>query len=153
MIYVDLDGVLVDMSKGVYELTGSTIDYFYSTNPGAMWKRLAYTKDFFANLDWTSDGKELWNAIKHLNPTILTGVPWGNWAPRQKKEWCARELGGLVPVITGFSRNKANHCKVGDILIDDKKATKALWEEAGGIYILHTSTKDSIKQMKELGIV
>ena len=34
--------------------------------------------------------------LTSLNPTILTGMPMGNWADGQKRTWCARELGPKV---------------------------------------------------------
>jgi hypothetical protein len=39
-----------------------------------------------------SDGKVLWQYIKPLNPSILTGVPHGGWGGPQKIKWCEREL-------------------------------------------------------------
>lgn len=37
-----------------------------------------------ANMEWMPDGQELWEGIVHLQPTVLTGLPWGNWAEPQK---------------------------------------------------------------------
>lgn len=36
------------------------------------------------HLDWMPDGRELWDGVAHLQPTILTGLPMGNWAEPQK---------------------------------------------------------------------
>lgn len=145
MIYQDLDGCLADFEKGVFDLTGKYPKDF--AKQGDMWKKLAYADGFYANLDWMPDGKELWEFVKPHNPTILTGVPWGNWAKGQKTVWCGNNLGWDVPVITGWTRDKHTHCNPGDILIDDREKTMAAWEEAGGYFILHKNTKDTIAEL------
>ena len=38
------------------------------------------------------------------------------------------------------------------ILIDDRQINIDQWEDAGGIGILHTSTNNTISQLKELGL-
>jgi hypothetical protein len=146
-IFVDLDGTLVDMERGVLEVTGKDIKEHYATNVGAMWKKLAHIPSFFTKLDWMPDGKELWDFVKDHNPTILTGLPIGKWAAPQKKAWCVNKLGTNIPVITCMSKDKHLYCSPGDILIDDRESTRKSWEEAGGIFILHTSAEESINQL------
>ena len=38
-----------------------------------MWAGIGNQDAFYEDLPWTSDGKELWNAVKDLRPSILTG--------------------------------------------------------------------------------
>ena len=104
---------------------------------------------FYAELEWMSDGKELWEFIKHYTPTILTGTPRSVKAARNDKlVWCAVELGEHVPVIAGPTRDKPLYAVPGAILVDDRVRTKAGWEDAGGIFILHTSARQSIEELK-----
>lgn len=44
----------------------------------------------------------------NINVTILTGLPRGGWAEKQKREWCERELGQAVHVICCQSKEKCN---------------------------------------------
>ncbi len=158
--FIDLDGVLVDFNSGVIKATGLTTE---EQSPQQMWSVLARTPEFYAHLDWMSDGKKLWNALRVFNPVILTGVPWGNWAEQQKRTWCARELGESVPVITGLSRKKADLAwtwlkenGLSDrlhLLIDDRLKLKSKWEDSGGTFIFHTSSEDTFAQLKSLGIL
>jgi len=146
-IFCDLDGVLTDFDKGVRKIFRKEP----SELPGfVLWPTLIKTPDFYTNLEWMADGKELWNLIKRTHPTILTGIPRGKWAEPQKREWCKRELGEDVPVITCQSHVKQSYCNPGDILIDDRETIGVKWQEAEGIFILHTSTQSTKEKLMEL---
>jgi hypothetical protein len=88
-IFCDLDGVLVDFERGVVELMGKKPSQI---NPKTMWAAIHKQSHFYRDLEWTADGKELWEAIRPLRPNILTGVPNVRGASRDKFEWCKREL-------------------------------------------------------------
>ncbi|AHC15021.1 hypothetical protein L21SP2_1636 [Salinispira pacifica] len=150
MLFVDLDGVLVDFDRGVKEVTGKLP---HELSPREMWPRLAKSGDFYNRLHWMPDGRQLWDELKHMNPVILTGLPMGNWAEAQKRSWCARELGEDVEVITCMSREKAKKARERagtriPVLIDDRLRLKEAWEEMGGIFIHHT---DAVKSLRQLG--
>lgn len=150
-LFVDLDGVLVDFDKGVEEATGTVPG---KQAPGRMWALIARTPDFYAELDWMPDGRELWDRVLPLNPTILTGLPRGKWAEPQKREWCRRELGEEIEVVTCMSREKASKAdelteeEETPILIDDRESIAESWREMGGIFIHHRSAADSIRQLE-----
>jgi hypothetical protein len=150
-IYCDLDGVLADFDRKVLELSGKTAKELDEQK--RLWPLVAKHKDFFGSLDWMPDGKELWNAILPLNPTILTGMPMGNWAKDQKLRWCTRELGNEIPVITTYSREKHLHSGPNCVLIDDRIKLKDKWEEAGGIFIYHLYTANTLLMLTEIGII
>ena len=142
-LFVDLDGVLVDFDAGVRKIFGKNPS---EIAPKMMWPRLARTPGFYENLPWMRDGRELWEVVRPYNPTICTGVPIGSWAGPQKMNWCKRELGAMVPVITCKSREKQLHCQGPmSILIDDRREIGASWEEAGGVFIHHLDAENSIK--------
>ena len=150
-LFVDLDGVLVDFDKGVLQVTGS---YPSELSPRRMWSQLARTPGFYEHLDWMPDGRELWSAVRELEPIILTGLPMGTWAEPQKRAWCARELGPQVPVITCMSRNKAVRAAEATpqdatpVLIDDRERLREAWQEMGGVFILHESAQSSITRLE-----
>ena len=101
-----------------------------------------------------SDGKQLWDEVADLDPTILTGLPLGRWAEPQKRAWCARELGPGVPVIACMSKAKAKHARSAapeplvPILIDDRVSLQEAWVRMGGVFIHHTSAGSSIEQLR-----
>lgn len=137
-VYCDMDGVLVDFEKGVYNLlqTGTS-----NLDKSTMWKNIARFPHWFEQLEWKQDGRRLWQAIKHLEPDILTGVPDIQTSCVDKYNWCKRELqlqdvhhvdmaadgkscahesiNGNQPredatnVITCWSSNKYRECKRG----------------------------------------
>jgi len=152
-LFIDLDGVLADFEKGVLEATGKEIG---ELSPKRMWPILAKTPGFYAKLKWMADGKELWDYVKDYNPTILTGLPLGQWAESQKRQWCNRELGKDVPVICCMTRNKASaamEITSGDeipLLVDDRLKTKEPWEDMGGIFIFHRNSSSSIEELRNL---
>lgn len=91
-IFCDLDGVLVDFNEGVKGLNrGRGVDEIHRKQ---MWGSIARAGNFFLNLPWTQDGKDLWSKMVENGyyPSILTGVPFINGSREQKVTWCEREL-------------------------------------------------------------
>lgn len=152
-LFCDLDGVLADFDRGVKEITGKFPREFRQI--GDMWRQLTpkNTSDFYYKLHFMSDGPELWNAIKHLNPTILTGLPMGKWAHGQKVRWVGERLGWQVPIITGMTSDKPLHAKPGDFLIDDRPKIKPAWEQKGATFITHTDTASTLVALRDLGVL
>jgi len=153
-LFVDLDGVLVDFGSGVERITGKQPS---ELSPRVMWPQLARTPGFYERLEWTDDGPLLWDAVKNLDPIILTGLPLGRWAEPQKRAWCARELGPDVPVITCMSRNKALRAREATadaqtpVLVDDRNWLRESWEEMGGVFVVHhTDALTSIREIEAL---
>lgn len=58
-----------------------------------------------------------------------------------------------IDVITCWSKNKHYESKRNHVLIDDRLKLKDDWTSKGGIFIHHTNTKDTIRQLKECGIM
>jgi hypothetical protein len=95
---------------------------------------------------------ELYEAVRHLDPVILTGLPRGDWAEPQKRRWAARHFPG-VEVITTTAALKREHCRPGDALVDDRDKYRRLWENAGGVFIHHRRASASIRQLHEQGFL
>lgn len=148
-LFLDLDGVLADFDRGVREVTGRRPA---DMKVREMWRALAAAPDFYGTLGLMTDAEALWKFCEPHQPTILTGLPLGSWAPEQKRRWVARVLGAHVPVITCMSRDKANYAGSGHILIDDRASARPAWEAAGGIFVHHTSAATSINALRELGM-
>jgi len=147
-LFLDLDGVLADFDRGVEAVTGKRPDQL---SVRQMWKALAREPDFYGTLDMMHDAQVLWEFCEPYQPTILTGLPLGDWAPGQKRRWVAAMLGADVPVITCMTRDKHRFSGPGHVLVDDRVGTRDPWEAAGGIFILHTQAARSIAELKLLG--
>lgn len=154
-LYCDLDGVLVDFEGAALEACGIPFAAFADVHgTSAVWKRLERTEGFYANAKWLDDGRKLWRLLSEVEPPvrILSGLPLGDWADPQKREWCLLELGPTVPVITCLSKDKYHHCVPGDILIDDRLDTRTAWEGAGGIFVHHVTLEKTIERLHELHV-
>lgn len=152
-LYLDCDGVLADFDRRASEIFGMSPERFEKQQGlKAFWKRLAGTANFFGDLPLMPDAMELYDAVKHLRPIILTGMPRGNWAEPQKRAWAERHFPG-VPVITTSAALKREHCHPGDILVDDKDKYRRLWEEAGGIFVHHKTAGQTIEALKALDLI
>jgi len=152
-IYLDCDGVLADFDRGAEAVLGMAPQAFQKRfGPGAFWKRLARAPDFFANLPPLPDAMALYEAVKHREPVILTGLPRGDWAAPQKRRWAEQHFPG-VEVITTMAALKREHCHPGDVLVDDRDQHRAAWEQAGGLFIHHRDAQSSIEALRAAGYI
>ena len=150
-VYLDCDGVLADFDRGAAAVFGMHPRMFERRfGMARFWKMLAAAPDFFAELELMTDAITLYEAVRHLDPVILTGVPRGNWADPQKRRWAARHFPG-VAVITTSAALKCEHCHPGDALVDDCDKHRHLWERAGGVFIHHRDAVTSIGQLRRAG--
>ena len=146
-LFLDCDGVLADFDAGVKDLLGMDAKRFEAKHGrGEFWKRLARHGNFYGDLEEMEDAQVLFQAVKHLKPTILTGLPLGKWAAPQKERWAAAHFPG-VPIITTMARQKHLHMEKGDVLVDDRENHRKLWEDAGGIFIHHKSAELSLRAL------
>ena len=167
-----MDGVLVDFDKGFHELTGLTTHHADSQNKDEFWDIFRKgiqdsgktEEEYWANLEWMPDGKQLWDYIKPYHPYLLSApsvnidIPFNerykienNESMRGKTTW-AQRLDNLRKLYFKSASRKADFAHPNQILIDDKQSTIDAWNSNGGIGIFHTSAADTIKQLKELGI-
>ena len=147
-LYLDCDGVLADFDKGATAVLGLPPRAFEKRHGlGKFWQKLAQAPDFYFSLPLLDDAMVLFEAVRHLNPVILTGLPRGNWAADQKVRWAAEHFPG-TGIITTMARNKRDHAKEGDVLVDDQERHRHLWEGVGGFFVHHRSARDSIEQLR-----
>jgi len=149
-LFLDADGVLADFDEGAKRLLGMPIRQFEARHGrGAFWKRLAQAKNFYGTLPEMPDARLLFGAVKHLEPTILTGLPLGKWAAPQKVDWAAEHFPG-VPIITCMARDKHKHMRSGDVLVDDRENHRRSYEEAGIVFVHHKNAEDSVRQLARI---
>ena len=152
-LYVDLDGVLADFDKG-YEVTfghrPTDKDLNSPAHDKVKWDLVRSTKDFYRNLPPMEDFEILWKGVEQYNPIILTGVPRSVPEVLQNKlDWVIHHIGNRVKVIGCRSKEKSIYGKPGDILIDDWERYKYKWEGMGGIWITHTSAKNTLEKLSK----
>ena len=149
-LFLDCDGVLADFDLAARQLLGMSPKQYIATHGrAAFWSKLAKAKNFYGSLPEMPDARRLFDAVKHLDPTILTGLPLGSWAAPQKIEWAAEHFPG-VPIITTMARQKHLHMDPGDVLVDDRENHRHLWEDAGGIFIHHKNAQDTLRRLAEI---
>jgi 5'(3')-deoxyribonucleotidase len=149
-LFLDADGVLADFDLSARGLLGMrSKEYIDKHGRGMFWKRLARAPNFYGDLPEMPDARVLFNAVKHLKPTILTGLPAGNWAAPQKVEWAAEHFPG-VPIITCMARDKHLHMHPGDVLVDDREKHRAEYEAAGVVFVHHKNAEDSLRQLAKI---
>ena len=163
-IFVDLDGVLVDLTRGCIETLGHD---WISWRPDMTQKEVRMREnlerevksiEFWATLPKKQDFDELWNYLKPYEPHILTAhahkviqeVHLG------KHKWNEKHLDVPVDKFHVVERHlKQKFAKddiVPNILIDDYQLNIDEWTAAGGVGILHLDSKTTIQQLKELGL-
>ena len=146
-LYLDCDGVLADFDKGATAILGLPPRAYEKRHGlGRFWQKLAAAPDFYFGLPLKDDAIELFDAVRHLRPIILTGLPRGNWAAGQKVRWAAKYFPG-TRIITTMARDKRDHAREGDVLVDDQQRHRHLWEEAGGIFVHHKNARQTLGEL------
>jgi hypothetical protein len=146
-LFLDCDGVLADFDAGAIDILGMSPREFEERNgKREFWRRIARAKDFYACLPLIADARALFDAVEHLDPIILTGLPLGNWAAPQKVRWAEEHFPG-THIITCMARDKYRHMKGADVLVDDREDHRDKWEAAGGIFVHHKSARKSLEQL------
>jgi 5'(3')-deoxyribonucleotidase len=149
-LFLDADGVLADFDLGARRLLGmSPKEYIVKHGRGAFWRKLSSAKSFYGTLPEMPDARRLFDAVRHLKPTILTGLPIGKWAAPQKVEWAGEHFPG-VPIITCMARDKHKHMHLGDVLVDDREKHRAAYEAAGVVFVHHANAEDSLRQLAKI---
>jgi 5'(3')-deoxyribonucleotidase len=152
-LFLDCDGVLADFDRAAQKIFRMPPrDAEKKLGSRAFWTRIHRQKTFYRNLPLMPDARELFDAVAHLRPIILTGCPIGGWAEPQKVEWTAEHFPG-TEIITCMSREKYLHMHPGDVLVDDYLKYRRHWEEAGGIFIHHTSAQSTIAALERIGLL
>lgn len=148
-LYCDMDGVLCDFEQGVEDLGQGSMTALLKKGQTSLWRVINQAAEpFWSEMDWMKDGEELWKAIKGFTPTILSTPSRSNNSKTGKRKWCAKKLGSDVKVI--LISNKEKHASKNSILIDDTPKKINKWKKAGGIGILHKTTKQTLKELEKI---
>lgn len=154
-LYLDLDGVLCNWEKAVYDIGKGTADQIEKKySPSELWAIINSQKvKFWSDMEWMPDGRKLWKYCKDLSPTILSAPPGRqpglNYALKGKRIWVDNNLGKDVKAIFVAAHLKKNHAGKNKILVDDREPNIKGWINNGGIGILHKSADETISELKK----
>jgi len=156
-VFLDCDGVLADFDGFASGILGMTLnEYEKAKHQPEGWDLLYAVEDYFFKLPKMPDADELVDGVRALGlePVVLTGVPskdGSDWAIPQKQRWVAKYFPG-TSVICCKSKDKFKSMvpEKHNVLIDDWKRYKHVWEEAGGTFILHKTAKRSLMELEQL---
>jgi hypothetical protein len=152
-LFLDCDGVLADFDSLAEQILGQPSRAAEAAiGSDAFWKTLREHERFYEKLPLLSDARILFDALRHVHPIILTGCPPGGWSEPQKQTWAAFHFPGTRMICTK-SANKRDHMEPGDILVDDYLKYRHLWEQAGGVFIHHTSAGETLRQLRKIGFL
>ena len=151
-----MDQVLVDFLGGAKKVLGKD----YTDKDWKEDKKDVLTKkspNLFRNLNWMNDGKSLWSFVMKYSPKVLSAHP-TSWMPNaksDKNDWVKKNLGiessNIHLVKRSMKRKYATTNGQPNILIDDHSKNIKEWQSAGGIGILHTNARNTVKKLKKMG--
>ena len=170
-IYCDMDGVLTDFEKRFVTLLQQEGPKYYSkatiaqvTRPKhfdklegteEFWKFIDQYigLEFWSEMEWMPNGRELWNFIQPYGPKLLTSPSRDNTSRLGKRLWVKENLVPAPEVLFRFGDAKSDFANENAILIDDKPSNLAAFAAKGGIAL---EVKDGeiqsvINKLKELG--
>lgn len=169
LIFIDLDGVMVDLDRGLLEKRG----YAFPTNQSpeikrdidVMWDDVSRTPDFWSTLPPMLQFEKLYEKILTIcpRPIILSATPecYGfddrhEACKLQKIAWVHKNLGAAqaIRAIITKSKLKQNfmHIEPSEqaILVDDHADNINRWIHAGGVGVLHHSVEGALDQLDKL---
>lgn len=150
-IYCDMDGVLTDFEKRFVDMLRQEGPKYYSkeiinqvTRP-KHFEKLEGEKEFrnfidnhvglefWSDMEWMPNGRQLWNFIAPYNPVILTSPSRQNTSRLGKRIWVKNHLSPAPPVEFRFGEAKSDFANEKAILIDDKPSNLEAFAAKGGI--------------------
>ena len=151
-IFVDMDDVLTDLHKRLMDTGKIEEDTFQKIKEKSLRDELFWNivnpggVEFWSEMEWTKNGKKLWNLILPSNPTILSACNKdGIYTKEGKKIWIKNNLGN-VNYILCLREEKQKYAHPNAVLIDDRKDNIEEWEQSGGIGIFYEDKNfDDIK--------
>lgn len=152
-IYCDMDGVLTDFEKRFITLLQKEGPKYYSrevisqvTRPKhfeklegieEFWKFIDQHigLEFWSDMPWMPNGKDLWNFIAPYSPKILTSPSRENTSRLGKRLWVRNNITPSPEVLFRYGAAKADFANQQAILIDDRPQNLQAFANKGGISI------------------
>ena len=152
-IYLDLDGVFVDLQSKICEVFGEGTQYGDIPSK-QFWAEMEKIPNVFLHLDQIPGSRRVFQYIESIQSVynvevaILTSIPIPTGSLRTAREdkikWVRRNLSETIPVITVLGGSKkADYANPNSLLIDDLERNVMTFREDGGNAILHRSTAET----------
>jgi hypothetical protein len=152
VIYCDMDETIVDCENQHIKYFGlSWADSKKQNGNTKAFKMIDDAgKNFWANMKWLKDGKELYTyLINNFEKVYILSNP-GKYKASilGKMEWLDRELKDWKGF---FEYEKFRYANTNSILIDDYYECNIVsWNKHGGIGIHHKNANNTIKKLEEI---
>ena len=155
-VYLDMDGVLVNLMKGAEKVHGKPLDQV----PKPMkWDKISQVENFWRDLEWMPGAKKLWNFLKPYAPSIMSAYARSEPnSAKGKEDWLKKNVEpmsrGRINLVMRSDKQRFardGRTQMPNILVDDHAKNIREWEAKGGIGIHHTSVDKTIAKLKELG--
>ena len=152
-----MDGVVADFDEYAARTLG--VPPSQGIYPNEVWYNLASNARLYRDLIKTEYADQLIEECLDLALTknyeilFLTAVPKGNdvkWSFYDKVLWAQQYFPDIAVMFGPYSKDKWQHCKPGDILIDDRISNIDEWRAAGGIAIHHTNINSTLYELSSL---
>lgn len=135
IVYIDMDGVLVDFDGWAASQPGLTDEN--------VWEYAIQVPHFFDTLEPLTEAGFLLTYLQslHVPLSILTALPRRKILPgaeQDKRNWIHRMIGPTMPVIVvERAELKQEFAGPGRILIDDSELNIPQWRNRGGVGFLY----------------
>jgi 5' nucleotidase, deoxy (Pyrimidine), cytosolic type C protein (NT5C) len=157
ILYLDMDDVVADWrtaAEDFLQLKFPNGDQWVRI-PDEKWQELKRNSRFYKDLPLKEGAVDLVQycrdaiyAGKIEDVRFLSAIPHNNdmpWAIQDKVWWAHHYFPGIPVFLGPYSHDKQDHCRPGDILIDDRTDNCLQWESRGGkahIYRTWESCRD-----------
>ena len=154
-IYCDMDMVLCDFLKGAEEVLGTS---FIKADKTKRWPTISAKKDFWVSLEWMPGSKKMWTFINKYDAHILSAYSTKDANSRKGKlDWLRKNAKltqrSRIHLVLREDKQKFAMTQDGkpNLLIDDYIKNINEYKARGGIGIHHTSSSNTIAELKKLG--
>ena len=154
-IYCDMDMVLCDFLKGAEQVLGTS---FIKADKTKRWPTISAKKDFWVSLEWMPGSKKMWTFINKYDAHILSAYSTKDANSRKGKlDWLRKNAKltqrSRIHLVLREDKQKFAMTQDGkpNLLIDDYIKNINEFKARGGIGIHHTSSSNTIAELKKLG--
>lgn len=153
LIFLDMDGVLANYEKLIYDLYD---EHIVKNTRGDWWAESVFQHKVFEKLEFCPGAEKLIDVVLNsgLDVEILSSAGWGPTRDeicRQKRVWLENhDLGFLPMTFTTNKKEKANYALASSILIDDHLECINPFIDKGGCGILHTDADKTIQTLNSI---
>jgi len=138
-----MDGVVADWDTAAEEYLGMKKKSEDGRWGEQQWHRIRTHERFFSQLPLMPRATELVDLAREFRSQgwrllFLTAVPRNNdhpWSFYDKMLWTQKYFPDIPVHFGPYSEDKKDHCKKGDILVDDRSSNIEEWRHRGGIGI------------------